>query len=124
MIPRLVALLALAGPLMAAPRLPKIGSYACYYGKGEIAALTCLGLVRNLATAKPELVFEARLTPTRAEVEARLAARDDRPEDDAWLWLNDEPAAIHAFLTRHATRVAPAGAACLAVYAQSGRRPG
>lgn len=89
----------------------------------EIAGLTCLGLARDRATAKPDLTFEARLALTRAAVEARLAALADRPEDSGWLWLNDEPAAIHAFLTRHAGRVAPAGAACLAIYARA-RRPG
>jgi hypothetical protein len=88
---------------------------------GEIADLACLGLIRNRATAKPELVFEARLALGRAEVEARLASLRERPEASAWVWLNDEPAAIAAFLTRAAARVAPAGAACLTVYA---RRPG
>jgi hypothetical protein len=84
----------------------------------EIVALTCRGLARNRTNAKPELLFEARLGLTRAAVDARLAARHGPTEDRAHLWLNDEPAAVHAFLTRHANQVTPAGVACLSVYAR------
>jgi hypothetical protein len=91
---------------------------------GEIAELVCLGLIRNRATAKPELVFEARLALDRAAIEARLASLGGSPEASAWVWLNDEPAAIAAFLTREAARIAPAGAACLTVYARRSRHAG
>lgn len=88
----------------------------------EIAALTCLGLARNRANAKPELLFEARLALPRAAVDVRLAARAGPTEDTSHRWLNDDVAALHAFLTHAPGRVAPAGAACLTVYA-SVRRP-
>lgn len=90
----------------------------------EVARLPCLGLIRNQATYKPELVYAAHLTLSRAAIEDRLERLTTQPEAVGWTWLNDDAAAIVAFLDRHAGRVAPAGAAGLTVYARSrsGRR--
>jgi hypothetical protein len=83
----------------------------------EVEDPTCLGLARNRATAKPDLLFAARCTLTRARLEARLAGARDAAEGAGWVWVRDEAAALVAFLARHAADLAPSGLACLRRYA-------
>ncbi len=83
----------------------------------EVGTLTCLGLARNRATAKPDLLFAARLTLARAAVEARLVGAGDAVEGAGWVWVSGDAAGLSAFVARHAADVAPSGLACLRRYA-------
>jgi hypothetical protein len=82
----------------------------------EVTGLTVLGLMRPATTQQPTLLYTARLTLTRAALDARLRQTPPAGELADWHWLNDDAAAIHAFLTRQAGRVSPAGAASLTLH--------
>lgn len=62
----LLGLIATVGSVMAEPRLGKIGSYACYYGKGEIETLSRYDLViLETGNYSPEEIGKIRANGTR-----------------------------------------------------------
>ncbi len=83
----------------------------------DITSITCLGLIRDATIRQPELIFDACLTLTRAEVEARLS-HDHEREHDAVAACRDEPDAIVPFITT-ADLIAPVAVGALC---QHGRR--
>ncbi|NLX23979.1 MAG: hypothetical protein GXY55_20190 [Phycisphaerae bacterium] len=78
----------------------------------EISSMVCLGLIRDATIRQPELIFDAHLTLTRAEVETRLV-HDRQHEHDAVAACRDEPDAVVPFVLA-AGRIAPVavGALC------------
>lgn len=64
----------------------------------EIREVVCLGMIRDAEIRQPELIFDAEVHPTRAEVEDRLRPGADDEEHEAVLACRDEPDAILPFL--------------------------
>ena len=80
--------------------------------------MDCVGLIHDMTIRQPELIFDAVLGLTRAEVEARFRPEDADQEHDSIVALRDEPDAAIPFI-RSAAPIAPiaTGAIC-----QHGRR--
>ena len=76
----------------------------------EISDLIVVGMVRDLAIHQPELIFEASIRLSRAELEAVFDPRRGDGEHTAIELVADEPEALVAFLERSdsATPVAQA----------------
>ncbi|MCA9255482.1 MAG: hypothetical protein KDA33_07580 [Phycisphaerales bacterium] len=66
--------------------------------RDELIDLTCVGLVRDKEIYQPELLFEASLPMTGAEVEQRWASAEAKDEHDALVFLADAPDAILPFV--------------------------
>jgi hypothetical protein len=77
----------------------------------------CCGLVENLRTHKPDLVFEISLHKTREEI-ARLAADAPEAEEVAELFfIPGEDEALKNFLARHEHDLTPSAHGTLALFA-------
>ncbi len=85
--------------------------------QSEISLMVCVGLIRDAAIRQPELIFDAHVNLTRAEVEARLV-HDHEREHDAVAACRNEPDAIVPFITT-ADLIAPVAVGALC---QHGRR--
>jgi len=83
--------------------------------RDEIADIIVAGLVRDRAILQPELLFEATLTLTRAELSARFDATSPDQEHSGWDTVHDEPEGMVAFLQRSAP-VAPVAAAAMLLH--------
>ena len=66
----------------------------------EIAELLCIGLLRDRATHQPEMVFEATLSLTLAELRARFDPEAPDQEHAALEACHDEPESVLPFLER------------------------
>lgn len=76
-----------------------------------IGTMRCLGLVRDLHSMRPELVFETVLTvPT-----ARFAHRCG-PEHSDLVLIDDAADDLRRFVEGHGARMVPSGLACLLMY--------
>lgn len=83
----------------------------------DITENMCCGLVENLLTYKPDLVFEIGLRTTRAEI-ARNAAHAPEVEEVAeLLFLPNELAPLQTFLTEHQLALTPSAQGTLALFA-------
>jgi hypothetical protein len=78
----------------------------------EISELICLGMIRDPFVRQPELIFDARVSTGRAELERRLHTRDE--EHTALVACPDRPDAIAPFIAS-TPKLAPVavGALCL-----------
>jgi len=80
--------------------------------KNEIAEIFVAGLVRDRSILQPELLFEATLTLSRAELTARFDPTLPDQEHTRLEFVHDEPEAIVPFV-RRSTPVAPVAAAAM-----------
>ncbi len=83
--------------------------------RDEIAEIIIAGLVRDRNILQPELLFEATLTASRAELSARFDPTLPDQEHTGLEFVRDEPEAMVAFLKRSAP-VAPVAAAALLLH--------
>ncbi|MFQ5490874.1 MAG: NUDIX hydrolase [Phycisphaerae bacterium] len=67
----------------------------------DITAMVCLGLVRDLGVLQPEMIFEAALRLSRAQVEARFDVQAADQEHDELAWCFDEPDSVVPFIVKH-----------------------
>jgi 8-oxo-dGTP pyrophosphatase MutT (NUDIX family) len=65
----------------------------------EIGGLTCTGMIRDVEIMQPELVFDAELTLTAAEIEARLQTDGPNQEHSRFEHCPDDPEAVSSFIT-------------------------
>jgi len=81
---------------------------------GDFCGLVCGGVIRDRRIRQPEMLFEARISRTRAEIEARIDPARPDEEHDGVVACRDAPDAVLPFL-RAVPRIAPiaVGAACL-----------
>ncbi len=79
---------------------------------GDIEQLVCLGLIRDAQIRQPELIFDAQVRLTRADLASRIGSDDH--EHAAIAACRDEPNAILPFLG-NTERIAPVtvGSICL-----------
>lgn len=84
----------------------------------DIASMDCVGLIHDTTIRQPELIFDAHVGLSRAEIEARFRPDDPDQEHTSLVALRDEPDAAMPFI-RSAEPIAPiaVGAIC-----QHGRR--
>ncbi len=87
-------------------------------GPGDLLAPVCTGLIRDHQIFQPELLFEAGLTLTAAELARRWAEAESRDEHDALVTLPDRPEAVLPFL-RGCGPIAPVAVGALLLH---GRR--
>jgi 8-oxo-dGTP pyrophosphatase MutT (NUDIX family) len=73
---------------------------------GDIAWMSCLGLIRDAAIRQPELIFDARLRLSRADLNGRLRVDDPDEEHIEILACMDEPCALVSFV-RDSRKMAP-----------------
>jgi 8-oxo-dGTP pyrophosphatase MutT (NUDIX family) len=83
--------------------------------KDEIAEIVIAGLVRDRSILQPELLFEATLTLSRAELTARFDPTLPSQEHTGLEFVHDEPEGTVAFL-RRSTPVAPVAAAAMLLH--------
>ncbi len=83
--------------------------------KEEIAEFMIVGLVRDRTILQPELLFEATLTLTRSQLQARFDPNAPEQEHTGLEWMHDEPEALITFL-RRAKPIAPVAAAALLLH--------
>lgn len=81
----------------------------------EVADLSLIGLVRDRALFQPELLFDARVSLTRAQLSARIDLAAADAEHVAVEWLFDEPDGVAPFL-RAAQPVTPVAQAVLLLH--------
>lgn len=81
--------------------------------EGAVSSLTCIGLIEDRSTTKPELTFFAKLTRNHSDI-----AVPDNEEHVAIQWLDDTPRALTQFFALNHRALASAGAACLILYAR------
>jgi hypothetical protein len=62
--------------------------------RGEIAGIVCLGIIEDSSIFQPELIFWARCTLNRAEIEQRLDAK----EHERCIWVEPTQSAVQAAL--------------------------
>ncbi len=82
----------------------------------DILSTTCIGLIENLETAKPELLFEVRLGLTQNEVAECMknAAESHEYTDD--LWLAASAKELSKFLASSRMQCTPSAEGCLTVF--------
>jgi 8-oxo-dGTP pyrophosphatase MutT (NUDIX family) len=83
----------------------------------EVGEMVCLGMIEDLTIRQPELVFEAALRLTWAEVAARLDPDDPHQEHTKLLACADEPGAIAAFIREQAP-ITPVATGLLSIHAR------
>ena len=83
--------------------------------KNEIVEIIIAGLVRDRSILQPELLFEATLTLSRAELSARFDPTLPGQEHTGLEFVHDEPEVAVAFLQRSAP-VAPVAAAAMLLH--------
>jgi len=83
--------------------------------KDEIGEIIIAGLVRDRSILQPELLFEATLMLSRAELAARFDPTLPGQEHTGLEFVHDEPEAIVPFL-RRSTPVAPVAAAAMLLH--------
>lgn len=66
--------------------------------RGELCDLECVGLIRDRQINQPEMLFEARLALSAAELRRRWQSAEARDEHDDLVTLADEPEAIVPFI--------------------------
>lgn len=78
----------------------------------QIRELVCLGMIRDPFVRQPELIFDARVSLSRREIEQRMNAMDD--EHEQFVSCADDPEAILRFI-QTTPKIAPisVGALCL-----------
>jgi 8-oxo-dGTP pyrophosphatase MutT (NUDIX family) len=81
------------------------------FADADLAHLTCTGIAEDRSIRQPELIFLARSTLTRAQVEARLDATE---HDETWSTPADEPAVAAAL--RSGESFTPVAIASLLLY--------
>jgi len=84
----------------------------------DLVEPVCVGLIRDHQIFQPELLFEAGLTLTAAELAARWSGAESRNEHDALVTLPDRPEAVLPFL-RGCGPIAPVAVGALLLH---GRR--
>ncbi len=72
----------------------------------ELKDLACVGLVRDKEIHQPEMLFEATLDLTAAQLRRRWESAEARDEHDDLVTLPDQPGAIVPFI-RSCKRIAP-----------------
>jgi 8-oxo-dGTP pyrophosphatase MutT (NUDIX family) len=77
----------------------------------EITEMRCLGLARDGATHKPEVLLHVRIDRT-----ARQIAEETSAEHTALHIIDADPASLSGWMTDHWTEIAPIGLACLTAY--------
>ncbi len=83
--------------------------------KNEIVEIIVAGLVRDRGILQPELLFEATLTLSRAELTARFDPTLPDQEHTGLEFVHDEPEATITFLQRSAL-IAPVAAAAMLLH--------
>jgi 8-oxo-dGTP pyrophosphatase MutT (NUDIX family) len=83
--------------------------------RDEVVEFLVTGLVRDRSILQPELLFEANLTLSRAELTARFDPTLPGQEHTGLEFVHDEPEATVAFL-RRSTPVAPVAAAAMLLH--------
>jgi len=83
--------------------------------KNEIVEIFIAGLVRDRDILQPELLFEATLTLSRAELTARFDPTSPDQEHTGLEFVHDEPQAVVPFVQR-STSVAPVAAAAMLLH--------
>ncbi len=83
----------------------------------DITRNTCCGLVENLLTHKPDLVFEIALRTSREEIAAVAAHAPEAEEVAELLFLPNETAALQNFLAAHRFALTPSALGTLALFA-------
>lgn len=84
----------------------------------EVTDLVLIGLVRDRALWQPELVFDARVSLTRAQLSARFDPAAANAEHAAVEWVFDDPDGVAPFL-RAARPVTPVAQAALLLHGRS-----
>ncbi len=84
-----------------------------------VRTLVCCGLVENLQTAKPDLVFYARVRSTMAEIEKERAAAVEADEITALLAVPHTAAAIRQHVATNRDELTPSARACMQLLADS-----
>lgn len=82
---------------------------------GEITSIRCLGIARNTTTLKPDLIFSV-CTSLPSSTLLRAPLDDEHAQIEL---IDDDIEPINAFIAQRRTSLAPAGAACLSLHAQS-----
>jgi hypothetical protein len=77
---------------------------------------SCIGLLENWQTRKPELVFEARLRLTLAELHLEATHAKERDEYVEILAMAAKPQESKAFLEHNAKKFTPVGYGCLSLF--------
>lgn len=84
--------------------------------KDEIDEIIIAGLVRDRCILQPELLFEATLTLSRAELTARFDPTAPNQEHTRLEFVHDEPEAIVPFVRRSTSSLAPVAAAAILLH--------
>ncbi len=84
----------------------------------EVTDLALIGLVRDRALFQPELLFDVRVSLTRAQLSARIDHAAAGAEHTAVEWMFDEPDGVAPFL-RAARPVTPVAQAALLLHGRS-----
>lgn len=67
-------------------------------GPQDLQDLRCVGLIRDREIHQPEVLFEARLRMTAAELQERWLTAKEADEHDSLVMLPDQPGAIVPFI--------------------------
>lgn len=84
----------------------------------NVHALRCVGLIRDCEIVQPELLFEARLTLTLADVYGRFRGASGRDEHVGLCAVIDEPALIVPFM-REWSPIAPVAVGALFLHGKA-----
>ncbi len=85
----------------------------------EVIMNACCGLVENLNTRKPDLVFLTRTRLAKRDIAERIATAAEADEVADWLAVPAVPAEIRSFVVTHESALTPSALACLHLLSES-----